>query len=66
MTDKDDNGVKPPSQDSHLKYLSYVQDQLAEQLKEEPDPIMSVVPKEKTNQYKKMWDEWEATYMKRK
>jgi hypothetical protein len=66
MTEKDDNGVKPPSEDRHLKYLAYIQDQLAEQSKEEPDPILSVCSKPIVNQYKRAWDEWEATYMKRK
>lgn len=66
MTDKDDNGIKPPSVDSHLKYLSYVQDQLSEQgTQEEPNPILSVAPAGKNNQYKADWAKWEALYMKK-
>jgi len=54
MTDKDDNGVKKPAEDSHLKYLAYVQDQLSAQGdKEEPDPILSVCSVGKVNQYQK-------------
>jgi hypothetical protein len=65
MDEKNDNGVKPPSQDNHLKYLAYVQDQLAAQTKENPDPILSVVPTKTINQYQKDWENWQATYMKR-
>jgi len=65
MTDTDDNGVKPPEKDSHLKYLAYVQDQLAAQPKVDPSPILSVLPSKTINQYQKDWEKWEATYMKK-
>jgi hypothetical protein len=65
MTDSDDNGVKPPEKDSHLKYLAYVQDQLAAQPKADPSPILSTVPMNTINQYQKLWEKWEATYMKK-
>jgi len=67
MTDKDDNGVKKPAEDSHLKYLAYVQDQLSAQGdKEEPDPILSVCSVGKVNQYQKQWADWQKTYMTKK
>jgi len=66
MTDKDDNGVKPPSEDSHLKYLAHVQEQLNEQGKEEPDPILSKVPAGRGNQYTRQWEQWQKDYMQKK
>jgi len=60
-----DNGVKKPAEDSHLKYLEYVQNQLNEQMKEEPDPILSRVPSGTTNQYSRLWAEWQKNYMQK-
>jgi len=66
-TDTDDNGVKKPSEDSHLKYLAYIQDQLSAQGDaEEPNPVLSVAPAGKLNQYTRKWEEWQKTYMTKK
>jgi len=66
MSEKNPNGVKAPESDSHLKYLAYVQDQLAAQgSKKDPDPIVSVGPSQIINQYQILWEKWQATYMKR-
>jgi len=54
-----DGGIRAPSQDSHLKYLTHIQDQLnAQGDKEEPNPILSTVPAHATNQYKRQWEMW--------
>jgi len=60
-----DDGIRPPSEDSHLGYLAKIQDQLNAQTKVEPDPILSVIPNGAINQYTKLWEKWQNDYMKK-
>jgi len=60
-----DEGVKKPSEDSHLKYLAYIQDELNAQGKVDPDPILSVTTVHH-NQYWPLWHKWEREYMGKK
>jgi len=65
ISDTNDEGIKKPADDSHLKYLAYVQDQLNAQDKEEPDPILSRATG-KANRYTRQWEDWQKTYMQKK
>jgi len=66
ISEKNDGGVMEPSKDKHLYYLLKVQEQLNAQEKVEPDPIVSVIPAGRANQYTRAWEEWQRLYMTKK
>jgi len=63
ITSTNDNGVKDPKVDRHLKYLAAVEDELQKEgtTPSEPDPLLSVaapIP----NIYHVQWGQWKKTY----
>jgi len=64
ISEKNDNGIKPPSEDNHLKYLAYIQDQIS--VTADDNPLFSVVSVTKANTYKKQWEQWQKDYMTKK
>jgi len=64
ISDKNDNGIKPPAEDNHLKYLAYIQDQMT--VTGDDNPLFSVVSTKKANVYKQQWEQWQKDYMTKK
>jgi len=63
ISSTNDNGVKDPKDDRHLRYLAAVEDEIQKTVStaSEPDPLLSVaapIP----NIYWVKWAEWKKTY----